>query len=104
MRRVSLLVSAWFLWSGPSVGRQTGWRGSSPSGRTTSGPSPAGSKVHHSFKLVNSTDQEIQIADWRTKCGCTDVRVGAREIPPGTQTSIEAVIDTTKFRATRRRG
>ena len=50
-----------------------------------------GSKVRHSFKLVNSTNQEIHIASWRTKCGCTDVRVGARDIPPGTQTVIEAV-------------
>ena len=32
-----------------------------------------------------------------TKCGCTNVRVGARVIPPGTQTTIEATIDTTKF-------
>jgi hypothetical protein len=56
-----------------------------------------GSKILHTFKLLNRTNQEIHIADWRTKCGCTEVRVGAREIPPGTQTVIEAVIDTTKF-------
>jgi len=56
-----------------------------------------GSKIHHSFRLINRTSQDIHIADWRTKCGCTEVRVGARDIPPGTQTSIEAVIDTTKF-------
>jgi hypothetical protein len=47
--------------------------------------------------LVNRTNQEIHIADWRTKCGCTEVRVGAREVPPGTLTTIEAVVDTTKF-------
>jgi hypothetical protein len=56
-----------------------------------------GSKVLHAFRLVNRTNQEIHVADWRTKCGCTEVRVGAREIPPGTQTVIEAVIDTTRF-------
>ncbi len=56
-----------------------------------------GSKVRHSFKLVNTTDREIHIESWKTKCGCTEVRVGAREIPPGTQTVIEAVIDTTNF-------
>ena len=56
-----------------------------------------GSKILHSFKLLNRTNQEIHIADWRTKCGCTEVRVGARDIPPGTQTVIEAVLDTTKF-------
>jgi Protein of unknown function (DUF1573) len=57
-----------------------------------------GSKVRHSFKLINSTNQEVHIASWKTKCGCTDVKVGARDIPPGTQTVIEAVIDTTNFK------
>ena|SRR5579864_3603256 len=56
-----------------------------------------GSKLHHSFRVVNTTNQEIHIAEWRPKCGCTDVRVGAREIPPGTQTFVEATLDTTKF-------
>jgi Protein of unknown function (DUF1573) len=56
-----------------------------------------GSQIRHAFPLINRTDQEIRIADWRTKCGCTNVRVGAKVIPPGTQTSIEATIDTTKF-------
>lgn len=56
-----------------------------------------GSKVRHTFRLVNRLDQEVHIADTRTKCGCTEVRVGAYTIPPGTQTTIEAVIDTTKF-------
>jgi len=56
-----------------------------------------GSQVRHAFSLINRSDQEIRIADWRTKCGCTNVRVGAKVIPPGTQTTIEATIDTTKF-------
>jgi hypothetical protein len=56
-----------------------------------------GSQLRYAFPLVNRTDQEIRIVDWRTKCGCTNVRVGAKAIPPGTQTSIEATIDTTKF-------
>jgi hypothetical protein len=56
-----------------------------------------GSKILHPFKVLNRTNQDIHIADWRTKCGCTEVRVGSRDIPPGTQTTIEAIIDTTKF-------
>jgi Protein of unknown function (DUF1573) len=56
-----------------------------------------GSKVRHAFPVVNRTNSEIRIATWRTKCGCTNVRVGARVIPPGTQTTVEATIDTTKF-------
>jgi hypothetical protein len=56
-----------------------------------------GSQIRHAFPLVNRSDAEIRIVDWRTKCGCTNVRVGAKIIPPGTQTTIEATIDTTKF-------
>ena len=56
-----------------------------------------GSKVRYSFPIVNSTNEILHIKSWRTKCGCTDVKVGAREIPPGTQTTIEAVIDTSNF-------
>jgi Protein of unknown function (DUF1573) len=56
-----------------------------------------GSKVRHAFKVVNSTSSTIRIASWTAKCGCTDVRVGAKEIPPGTQTVIEMTLDTTKF-------
>ena len=56
-----------------------------------------GSKLRHKFMLVNRSNQDIQILDWRTKCGCTEVKVGAKDIPPGTQTSIEAVLDTTRF-------
>jgi hypothetical protein len=56
-----------------------------------------GSQVRHAFPIVNGTNQDIRIADWRTKCGCTDVKVGARVIPPGTQTTVEATINTTSF-------
>jgi hypothetical protein len=56
-----------------------------------------GSQVRHAFPIVNSTNQDIRIADWRAKCGCTDVKVGARVIPPGTQTTVEATINTTNF-------
>jgi Protein of unknown function (DUF1573) len=56
-----------------------------------------GSLVRHSFPVINRTGSEIRIANWRPKCGCTDIRVGARVIPPGTQTTIEATIDTTRF-------
>jgi hypothetical protein len=56
-----------------------------------------GSQVRKAFPLVNRTDQEVRIVDYRTKCGCTNVRLGAKVIPPGTQTTVEATIDTTKF-------
>lgn len=56
-----------------------------------------GSKVRHSFPIVNNTDSEIEIANVRTKCGCTEYKLGSKVIPPGTQTTVEAVLDTTKF-------
>jgi Protein of unknown function (DUF1573) len=56
-----------------------------------------GSQVRYSFPVVNRTDLEVRIVDWKTKCGCTNVRVGSKVIPPGTQTTVEATIDTTRF-------
>jgi hypothetical protein len=56
-----------------------------------------GSQVRHSFPVVNRTNFDIRIADKRTKCGCTDVRIGAAVIPPGTQTTVEATLNTTNF-------
>jgi Protein of unknown function (DUF1573) len=56
-----------------------------------------GSQVRHSFPVVNRSNSEVHIVTWRPKCGCTGVTVGARVIPPGTQTTIEATIDTTRF-------
>ena len=56
-----------------------------------------GSQVRHAFAVVNRSNSEVHIASWKPKCGCTNVKVGARSIPPGTQTTIEATIDTTRF-------
>ena len=63
-----------------------------------------GSQVRYSFPVVNRTDMEVRIVDWKTKCGCTNVRVGSRVIPPGTQTTIEATIDTTRFQGQKASG
>ncbi|CAN5830806.1 DUF1573 domain-containing protein [soil metagenome] len=56
-----------------------------------------GTKLRHSFRVVNSTNTDIRITNYKTRCGCTDVRLGAQVIPPGTQTTIEATLDTTQF-------
>src|SRR5690242_8095046 len=98
MRRIALLIAAWaLLGAAHPAGAQTWVDSVFPERAFDFGTVARGSKIHHSFRLINRTGQDIHIADWRTKCGCTEVRVGARDIPPGTQTSIEAVIDTTKF-------
>jgi hypothetical protein len=85
--------------SGPAVlGQGLEWVDSAlPERAFDFGTVARGSQVRHSFPLVNRTDQEIRIVNWQTKCGCTNVRVGAKLIPPGTQTTIEATIDTSRF-------
>jgi Protein of unknown function (DUF1573) len=56
-----------------------------------------GSQVRYAFPVVNRSNSEVHIVSWKPKCGCTGVKVGAQAIPPGTQTTIEATIDTTRF-------
>jgi hypothetical protein len=63
-----------------------------------------GSKLRHAFRVVNRLDRTVRIQDYQTKCGCTEVRFGAREIPPGTQTTVEATIDTTRFLGEKKSG
>jgi hypothetical protein len=99
MRRVPLLLAVWAaaILGSPPAGAQSWVDSVFPERAFDFGTVARGSKIHHTFRLVNRTSQDIHIATWRTKCGCTEVRVGAQQIPPGTQTSIEAVVDTTKF-------
>jgi hypothetical protein len=63
-----------------------------------------GSQLRHAFPVVNRTGSDIHIADWKTKCGCTNVKVGSRLIPPGAQTTVEATIDTTRFQGNKESG
>ncbi|MGZ3393063.1 MAG: DUF1573 domain-containing protein [Isosphaeraceae bacterium] len=99
MRRTMLMGLLGMVISSPEVRAQgLDWVASAlPERAYDFGTVARGSQVRHAFSLINRSDQEIRIADWRTKCGCTNIRVGAKVIPPGTQTTIEATIDTTKF-------
>ncbi|MGB0069162.1 MAG: DUF1573 domain-containing protein, partial [Isosphaeraceae bacterium] len=99
MRRTMLMGLLGMVISSPAVRAQgLDWVASAlPERAYDFGTVAHGSQVRHAFPLINRSDQEIRIADWRTKCGCTNVRVGAKVIPPGTQTTIESTIDTTKF-------
>src|SRR5436190_126625 len=99
MRRVFLLWTAWALVAaaGTAARAQTWADSLIPERSFDAGTVARGAKVRHAFLLVNRLDQEVRIADWKTKCGCTEVRVGSRVIPPGAQTNVEAVLDTTKF-------
>ena len=100
MRRIMLLWlwAGWFLTVSSASGQGLDWVASALSERSHDfGTVARGSQLHYSFPLVNRTNQDIHILNWQTKCGCTNVSVGARLIPPGTQTTIEATIDTTRF-------
>ena len=63
-----------------------------------------GTKLRYTFWLVNTTNSDIHIVGWQPKCGCTDVKVGARDVPPGTRTPIEATLDTTRFQGVKNSG
>jgi hypothetical protein len=98
MRCVFISLTAWALVGSPNAQAQNNWFDQIfPEKSHNFGTVARGSQLRHAFRLVNTTSYDIHIADWRTKCGCTDIKVGARDIPPGTQTTIEATLDTTKF-------
>ncbi len=97
MRRAFLVFAAWTTLSLQPALAQNWYDAVFPEKSHDFGTVARGSKLTFAFRLVNTTSYDIHIADARTKCGCTDVKIGARDIPPGTQTTIEAVLDTTKF-------
>ncbi len=96
MRRLLSMLVAWTLLTS-AASAQTWVESLFPEQTHDFGTVARGSKIKHSFPIVNRTNANIHIAGWKTKCGCTDVKVGARDIPPGTQTFVEATLDTTKF-------
>ncbi len=97
MRRIILSCAVWVVIGMPAARAQSWVDQILPERAFDAGTVARGSKVRHTFRLINQLDRDVRIANWKTKCGCTEVRVGARVIPPGTQTTIEAVIDTTRF-------
>lgn len=99
MRRITVLGLVGLLLSTPIVsGQSADWVASAlPERAHDFGTVARGSQLRHAFPVVNRSNQDIRIVDWQTKCGCTNVTVGAKLIPPGTQTTIEAVLDTTRF-------
>lgn len=97
MRRMLLLLAVMVVTSPRQVSAQAWFDSILPEKSFDFGTVARGSKLTHTFRLVNTTNYDIHIADSRTKCGCTDVKIGAHDIPPGAQTVIEATLDTTKF-------
>ena len=106
MRPFLLVLTVWFACTnGAALAGESDWvTVVFPERAYDFGDVARGSQIRHTFPVVNKTSSEIRIANWRAKCGCTNVRVGARVIPPGTQTTIEATIDTTKFQGPKTSG
>lgn len=98
MRRTLLVLAAWALAAAGPARAQNWFDAIFPEPSKDYGTVARGSKIRHTFRLINTTNHEIHIAQYRTKCGCTEVKVGAYDIPPGAQTVIEATLDTTKFK------
>ncbi len=97
MRAITYLLTAWALLAVRPAFAQHWLESAFPERSYDFGTVARGSKVQHSFKLINRTTQDIHILSWEAKCGCTSIKVGAQDIPPGTQTVIDAAIDTTRF-------
>ncbi len=100
MRRASVFsgLCAGLLVTGLSVAAGPNWYDTIvPEKSHDFGTVARGSKVRHTFRVVNTTSHDVHIADFRTKCGCTDVKIGSRDVPPGTQTTVEVTLDTTRF-------
>jgi hypothetical protein len=98
MRSYLLVLGLMLGFSTSARAQASGWIASVfPERSHNFGNVARGSQVRHSFPVVNRSNFEVHIASWKPKCGCTDVKVGAKVIPPGTQTTIEATIDTTRF-------
>src|SRR5438270_11643355 len=104
MLRIILSWAAWALVALPAAQGQNWVDSVLPERAFDAGTVARGSKVRHTFPLVNRLNQEVRIVNSKPKCGCTDVHIGAFVIPPGTQTTVEAVIDTTKFQGEKHSG
>lgn len=97
LSQASFLVVCLFAAAGVQVTAQDWVNAIFPDRNHEFGTVAKGSKLRYSFKVVNSTDKELHIAGYETKCGCTEVKIGADTVPPGTQTTIEATLDTKNF-------
>ncbi len=80
MRRFLLFwILVFLIAAGPARAADPDWlAGVFPERGYDFGTVARGSQIRHTFLVVNRTNSDIRIADWRPKCGCTEVRVGAR--------------------------
>jgi hypothetical protein len=56
-----------------------------------------GEQVNHLFRFTNQGGRDLRIESVKTSCGCTAAMITSEIIPPGTEGTISATFDTTKF-------
>ena len=56
-----------------------------------------GDQVNHLFRFTNQGDRDLRIESVKTSCGCTAAVISPEVIAPGTEGTISATFDTTKF-------
>lgn len=107
MRRALTFLAVWATVAlGTSFAKAQSWTPDAlfPEASHDFGTVARGAKLRYTFWLVNTTNSDIKILGWQPKCGCTEVKVGARDIPPGTRTPIEVTLDTTRFQGPKASG
>ena len=61
------------------------------------GSVPRGPVQVHAFRVVNNTQQPVNISGVRVSCGCTSAAVLKGYLNPGEETSVVARMDTSRF-------
>src|SRR6266446_4959427 len=62
------------------------------------GDVPYGQTVLHSFTLTNNTNQTLQIGGLRVSCGCVTPSASAYTIPPGKTATVNASMDSRRYK------
>jgi hypothetical protein len=61
------------------------------------GSVPRGPTLKHDFRLLNRTRTPVNIASVRVSCGCVTARAVKSHLQPGEETTIQTLMDTTRF-------
>jgi hypothetical protein len=61
------------------------------------GSVPRGPLLAHHFRVVNRTQQAVNVSGVRVSCGCVTATAAKTKLEPGEETTIYATMDTTRF-------
>jgi hypothetical protein len=96
MLRYSLVLMAGF-WAGGSATASTWADGLFDELSKDFGSVPRGPAQKHQFRVVNRTQQAVNISSVRASCGCVTAYAAKSFLQPGEETAIVALMDTTRF-------